>query len=488
MGLASMLALIFSIVALSAAAFNAWIFRLRRSQTAHLWLAVAAIGIAGMGAATTQLYEATDPGTARMWQQLMLACSAPLIFGFPRFATKLLRISRPGLDASTAAMSVAALVLGLWPGAFFAGQNAERHFQVPNTQYISADITPVGLVFLAAILVLFTWLIVIFAKYRDRVGDDTKVLVPMLILWFGCGVNDIAIAVRAYDGPMLTIVGYAAFLLGFTGILTRRMTASMDVLEQSAQHLQELVEKRTEELREREQQLARGEEMATIGTLAARVAHEINTPIAFVTSNFNRLEELRDERDATPEIREILEESRQGVDRIRAIVSDLLDMAESGRHVDEPVDLRNVADSALPIVSRDARNRAALVRDFEDIPCVSGDAHQLGQVVLNLVSNALQAIPEGDPDANRVVISTRFKDGSVQLMVSDTGPGIPEEIRDRIFDPFFTTKASSGTGLGLAVTHQLVSRHRGEITLESSAAGTTATVSLPATSKISPNA
>ena len=132
----------------------------------------------------------------------------------------------------------------------------------------------------------------------------------------------------------------------------------------------------------------------------------------------------------------------------------------------------------LPVVRKFARHRAALVTDLRGVPRLRGDARLLGQVVLNLVMNGLQAIPEGSAERNRVCVSTSFADGSAWLEVSDTGNGIPAEHRARIFDPFFTSKPD-GTGLGLAVTQQIVLRHHGRIHVETDDRGTRMRVEFP---------
>ena len=149
-------------------------------------------------------------------------------------------------------------MLAIWPGAFFSEQNAERRFQFPDTQYFSGEIAIPGVLFLGTVLLIFIWLIVLYARNRAQLDEDSQGPMVMLLIWFVCGINDMAIAIKAYDGPMLIVVGYSGFLMGFSAILTRRMTASMDELEQSAQQLQELVEERTDALRESERQLQVG--------------------------------------------------------------------------------------------------------------------------------------------------------------------------------------------------------------------------------------
>ena len=135
-------------------------------------------------------------------------------------------------------------------------------------------------------------------------------------------------------------------------------------------------------------------------------------------------------------------------------------------------------ESVLPIVRPKARGRADLVTEIDPVPPVRGDAQLLGHVVLNLISNAIEALPEQGEAHNRITISTHFVDGCVALVVADTGAGIPEVNRDRIFEPFITTK-DGGTGLGLAVSQQIISGHGGTIRAESSARGTRMIVELP---------
>jgi signal transduction histidine kinase len=125
-------------------------------------------------------------------------------------------------------------------------------------------------------------------------------------------------------------------------------------------------------------------------------------------------------------------------------------------------------------------SRARIVPDLAPVPPVAGDARLLGQLVLRLVQNALEAAPESDGAHSRVSVSTAFEDGCVRLRVRDAGPGIPADALPRIFDPFFSTKSSDrNPGLGLAVSRQIVSRHRGRIAVATGAEGTTFTVDLP---------
>ncbi len=225
------------------------------------------------------------------------------------------------------------------------------------------------------------------------------------------------------------------------------------------------------------------ERLVALGTLAAGMAHEINNPLAYVMANRDYLE-LALERGETVRnapVREALFEMHDGCERIRAIVHDLRLLSRASDEEEIGVDVRRVLDSSANIVMNEIRARARLTKDYGDVPLIRASAPRLGQVFLNLVLNAAQAIREGSPTKNEVRLTTRATDKEVTIEVRDTGEGIPPEIRARIFEPFFTTKAvGAGTGLGLSISHAIVAAMGGTITVESEpGAGTTFRVSLP---------
>lgn len=127
----------------------------------------------------------------------------------------------------------------------------------------------------------------------------------------------------------------------------------------------------------------------------------------------------------------------------------------------------------------EARYRVEIVDAIRPVPAVLGDARLLGQVALNLVLNAIRAAGSGGAGAPRVAVETALEDGLVRLRVRDNGPGIPDALRPHLFDPFAARRGANGGGFGLAVTHQIVTSHRGRLALESGPDGTTATVELP---------
>jgi signal transduction histidine kinase len=230
------------------------------------------------------------------------------------------------------------------------------------------------------------------------------------------------------------------------------------------------------------EQLVLSERMASLGTLAAGTAHEINNPLSFITANLAFVEEelhvaldlalAGETAELEPVRRELadaLAEARDGAERVRVIVRDLRAFSRGDDGVRAPVDVAHVVRGAARIAHREIEERARLAVDVEGVPPVLGNAAPLGQVVLNLLVNAAQAIGPGAPDRNEVRIAARADgDARVALTVSDTGCGIPPSVLPRIFDPFFTTKApGEGTGLGLAICHALVAGMGGEIRVES---------------------
>jgi two-component system, cell cycle sensor histidine kinase and response regulator CckA len=235
---------------------------------------------------------------------------------------------------------------------------------------------------------------------------------------------------------------------------------------------------------------AETERMASLGTLAAGVAHEINNPLAYVLGSLEiGQRELRclqaqlrapDQLMLVADALTALDNARVGAERLRHIVRDLLDFSRAGAVVGQAVDIEAVLDATVRVAWNEIRHRARLVKRYSGISRVSGDEARLGQVFLNLIMNAAQAI-EGDPSANQITISTRKENGIAVIEVSDTGPGIADEHLSRIFDPFYTTKpAGLGVGLGLAICHGIVANLGGEISVSSEAKrGTTFRVVLP---------
>ncbi len=268
-------------------------------------------------------------------------------------------------------------------------------------------------------------------------------------------------------------------------------------------------------------QLFQSEKMASIGQLAAGVAHEINNPTAFVSSNLKTLSEYMDDiimlikgyrlltedlgktanteslrevsaehlklvadLEAKAEIDFIVEdivnliaESREGTGRIGRIVQNLKNFAHPGDEKLKMVNINDNIESTLNIVWNELKYKAIVCKEYGNIPDILGYPQQLNQVFMNILVNAAQSIKEN----GEIRISTRVVDGYAEIKFTDTGVGIPKENLPKIFDPFFTTKdVGKGTGLGLHVSYDIVNKHNGTIEIDSMVnAGTTVTVKIP---------
>jgi two-component system NtrC family sensor kinase len=230
--------------------------------------------------------------------------------------------------------------------------------------------------------------------------------------------------------------------------------------------------------REMRLRLMESDRLAAVGELVAGVAHEVNNPLSSISAFAQLL--LRDESLSPPQ-RESIEVIRSETTRASYVVKDLLAFARRSEPRREPVDVNAVVERTLRLRSYQfaASHVTVESRLADDLPPVLGDARQLQQVCLNLVTNAAQAM--GSRGGGMLTIVTRAEGRDAVLEVCDTGPGIPEDVRARIFEPFFTTKAEGeGTGLGLSVSYGIVGSHGGTIAVaSSSAAGTTFRVTIP---------
>ena len=245
------------------------------------------------------------------------------------------------------------------------------------------------------------------------------------------------------------------------------------------------------ERKQLEQKLHSADRMASLGSLAAGVAHELNNPLAFMLSNARfvreELRQLHEEPAARSperqrEVEEALDEMLAGGDRVSDIIRDLKTFARGDDGARGPVNIHAVLDLCANIARNQLRHRARLVKDYGEVPPVHASESRLAQLFLNLIVNAAQAIPEGaGPTANEVRVTTRRQEDQLVVSITDTGAGIAPEHLHRLFEPFFTTKpAAVGTGLGLSICHGIVSGLGGHITVESEPGrGSTFRVFLP---------
>ncbi len=276
-----------------------------------------------------------------------------------------------------------------------------------------------------------------------------------------------------------------------------------------------------EEKRKLETQILQSEKMASIGQLAAGVAHEINNPTGFISSNLNtlagydkdlrsliaqysnfiaglkdamatekgrasilekldRISEIEKESDidfVLDDTPNLIKECREGTERIKKIVIDLKDFAHPGEQKLQYADINKNMESTLNVVWNELKYKAKVIKEYGDLPQVKCYPQQLNQIFVNLLVNAAQAIEK----KGEIRISTRKIDDSVEIKISDTGAGIPKENLSKIFDPFFTTKElGKGTGLGMNVAYNIIKKHKGTINVDSVVGkGTTFTIRIP---------
>lgn len=230
----------------------------------------------------------------------------------------------------------------------------------------------------------------------------------------------------------------------------------------------------TEERRAQER-LIEASRLASVGTLAAGVGHEINNPLTSVLGNLQlALELLRNDQSTDPPIESsiqecipMLEDACASAERIAEIVRELRALATPSRHEVEKVDVAGAVERALTMIETQVERSARIVRALDEVPSALAAESRLVQVIINLVMNAAEAFPEAGPN-NEVRIATAVADGHVWIAVSDNGCGIAPESISRIFDPYYTTKAEwKSAGLGLWVVRRMVESFGGRVEVES---------------------
>lgn len=244
------------------------------------------------------------------------------------------------------------------------------------------------------------------------------------------------------------------------------------------------IKEKTQLIREKEAQVIHMEKMASLGTLAAGIAHEINNPLSFLISNLQSLKDfiespqsisLLDKKQMPDQdFIAMTKESLEGALRIKKIVSDLRTFSRRSESQEISVDINQVIESVLAIIWNEIKYKITVIKDYQAKSDISGDPAQLSQVFLNIILNASQAIAE----RGTINLSTSEDEKNIYVKISDTGSGIPKEVLPRIFDPFFSTKKS--TGLGLSISYNIIKHHAGDIRIESKIGeGSTFVIQLP---------
>lgn len=302
-------------------------------------------------------------------------------------------------------------------------------------------------------------------------------------LFFVC----MTVELLATNGIISTLylgdVGFLAVVIPVVAATVRRVVSDAQQLDTLSQRLAGEVEERTEALDRAQFALQESERHAALGRLAAGVGHEINNPLTYLALSLESVESWAKFSTVPPDVQEALDNAREGTERIRQVVDGLRNYTRTTAGEFRALSLEEIARSALRVASHHVQHVARLEMDLAATARVSGDESRLVQVVVNLITNAVQAIVESKLD-REVVISVRaytMPDGHVALEVRDTGPGISAGNLRRLAEPYFTTRANAGgTGLGLFLSRGIVEQHNGRLEIESTiGSGTLVRIVLP---------
>ena len=306
---------------------------------------------------------------------------------------------------------------------------------------------------------------------RYLVFSVITALVPNLLL--------VALIIRTISRPVRRLTEAAVEVAGgaYGTEVDLHSNDEMGLLASSFNEMSRKMASDIERLRELNEHLIRAEKLAAAGTLAAGVAHEVNNPLASISS----LIQILQTRNTDEETREQLRLISTQIERITHVLRDMMEFARSRPPQRVPLDINRIVEASLRLASFDKVFQRLRVtkRLQEDAPLTLADANQLQQVFLNILLNARDAMPEGGD----LEVRTRYDDAAAEMIVeiSDNGAGVAPEHAAHIFDPFFTTKpAGAGTGLGLAVSYRIVTAHGGRIEIgPNNGRGTRVRVRLP---------
>ena len=258
--------------------------------------------------------------------------------------------------------------------------------------------------------------------------------------------------------------------------MAKELKKEKEELEEWGNKLEIKVQERTDEIKKIHSQLFRSEKLASLGKLAAGVAHEINNPLTGILTNASLLRDDLPENDPKREDVDIIVKETI---RCREIVKRLLDFARQTKPQKQLININNIIDNIILLVRNQTSFRNVSIEKnlSNSIPDILADKDQIQQVFINIIINAAEAMSKGG--SLKIESNLDSKGEAIIIKFTDTGPGIPEHLKEKIFDPFFTTK-ENGTGLGLAISYGIIEQHGGEIDLDSTiGAGTTFKIKLP---------
>jgi signal transduction histidine kinase len=356
----------------------------------------------------------------------------------------------------------------------FSLQTALDQFRLfPITYKIAISIAAVAIISFLVFQIPIVWWafqngMSFEAWRRYLVFSIISALVPNLLL--------VLLIVRSISRPLERITLAAVQVTDGnygTEVDLRKSNDEIGLLANSFNEMSRKMANDIEQLKTLNEQLARAERLAAMGTLAAGVAHEVNNPLASISSLVQMMK-----KDADLDTSEKLSLISVQIERITQVTKDLTNFARVRPAARKNIDINAVVESSIRLASFDSEfQRLDLIRDLADhLPEINADADQLQQVILNLLLNARDAMPNGGV----LRVATGSSESAVYISVEDTGTGIDDTVRKQLFDPFFTTKpAGKGTGLGLAVCYGIVTAHNGRIDVDSNSEGSKFSIFFP---------
>ncbi len=353
-----------------------------------------------------------------------------------------------------------------------------------GVRYTQPQLSQLGNVAAAMLLITFCLCLGEYIRRAKAGVPGARGLVIGFTLFFACTLEEVLVASGKIHFIFLADLGYLFAVVPVTVQLMRRFTGDARRLADLSARLAGEVHERTQERDAARDALLQQERLAALGRLAAGVGHEVNNPLQYLMFS---LEELREATQALSrgDVDESLTNAFEGASRICRVVDGLRSYASPAGETFEPVDVRKVVRSALRVASPQLRHVVAVEVELQDVALVLGDEGQLVQMVVNPLVNAAQSFSASSGSGSTPTIRVRTHsapDGSVEIEVSDNGPGFSEHVLPRLGEPYLTTKASvGGTGLGMFVTRGLVLAHNGVLTfLNASTGGAVVRITLPA--------
>ncbi len=376
------------------------------------------------------------------------------------------RMARAPASAIIFNVSVSAVAAGLAGIVFFSLKAEEAPLALTHQQMLAA--AAAGLTLHVTNIMLVAGMLTL-RKGRDfwRSWKDTFVFEAIQeggLLTVGAIAS--LLVLEAWWGLVLVLIPAVLAYYGFE--------RSVNEAAQKARLAEEL-EQKLKELKELQAQLVQSAKLASVGTLATGVAHEINNPVFAITGRADILLKNADKHLRSEKAVEYIQTIQQMGKRISTIVRHLLDYARPSEDMAE-VRIDDAIEGALALLGNKVKNHR-IVKEYEATPVVKGVPAQLQQVFVNLISNSADATPEW----GTITVGCRVDDSTAVAYVKDTGIGISRAVQERLFEPFFTTKeVGKGMGLGMFVCHRIVTTHKGQITVESEEGkGTTIWVKIP---------